>query len=334
MKPEPRDADRAARTTADLLGDYVRAAQAYPVGRIERAFTDVRGRYEAVLSETPHNSAAASGLTVLTMAKLLSYVFHGPGHRSSNTREWPLGRSGPLEELSTPLPADDATGHELANDVVHAARCALTVDPSDNLAAFFLGHALCHLGDEAEARAAWQEALRLDPADHVVAELLPALDECPATPPPEPPYVCRCPRGFLLVRHRFLISNNGDRAEVSWLLNDPVDVRKIVDAWVDEHPWADSFEDDPEASEDYWDLESPYFDPLPGEDLSLEVHSHAEPVTVQYLDRGLRRSPDDTVHIDWSAIQLPSGLRAPLSTGQPVRCSGRWYLFGENYHHL
>ena len=338
MKPEPGTIDLTPRATADLLGDYVRGAQVYPVGRIERSFTEVRGRYEAVLRDDPHNTTAAVGLTILVSAKLLAYVHHGSGHRTPYPREWSLGRWGPLEELPSPLADDDSIGRELAGDAVRTARRALALDPFDNLAAFFLGHALCYLGDEAAARLAWAEALRVDPTDHVVAELLTALHDRP-TGSGESTDVCRCPHGFLLFRHSSLVSNSGDRAEVCWLLNDPADIHQVVDEWIEKYPWSELFEEellegDSEDYADYWDPESPSFDPLPDDDLSVEIHAPGEPVTVRHVFRGLRLSPDYTVHLDWSAVQLPDRLPNPLPTGHPVRLGGRWYLFGENFHHL
>ena len=333
MKPETVDADLTLRTTADLLSDYVRRALVSPVGRLESSFTEIRGRYEAALSDDPHNATAAVGLTVLASAKLLAYVHHGPGRRSRRpySGEWSLS----LEEVPLPLAEDDSTGRDLAGDAVRASRHALDLDPSDNLAAFFLGHVLCHLGDVASARLAWREALRVDPTDHVVAELLAVLDDR-ATPPAESADACRCPHGFLLFRVNSPASNSGDRAEACWLSNDANDIRQIVDEWVEEYPWSDLFDEElsEEDAEDYWDPESPSFNPLPDDDLSVEIHTPGEPVMTRHVYLGLRRTPEQTVHLDWSAVPLPDRLRTPLPTGRPVRFGGRWYLFGENFHQL
>ncbi|MEU9119846.1 hypothetical protein AB0C96_08290 [Streptomyces sp. NPDC048506] len=335
MRPDPGSTDVTLRATADLLGDFVQQAMAHPVGRIERWFTEIRGSYEAVLADDPHNATAAVGLTVLAGAKLLAYVHHGPGHRPRSPylrgTGWPLG----LEELPLPLAEDDSTGRELAGDAVRAARRALALDPSDNLVAFFLGHALCYLGDAASARVAWREALRVDPTDHVVAELLAVLRDRP-TEPTESADVCRCPGGFLLFRHRTRVSHSGEQAEACWLFNDPADIRQVVDGWIEEHPWSEYFEEEllEEDAEDDWDPKSPSFDPLPDDDLRVEIHAPGEPIVVRHVYRGLRRTPEHTVHLDWAAVPLPDRLPTPLPTGHPVRFGGRWYPFGESFHDL
>ncbi|MCP2338627.1 tetratricopeptide repeat protein [Actinomadura rupiterrae] len=324
------------REVAGLLGGYVRAAQVSPAGRVEPAFLEVRGRYEALLDDAP--VTAMLGLTVLHSVKLLAYVVHGTERRSRFLREWEVGRLGPLEELPDPRKGDDPVVRELALEVVRWERRALELEPDENLAAFLIGHALYRLGDDAGARAAWVEALRVDPGDHVVAGLVAGLDGRPV-PEAVASDVCRCAHGFFVFRHNTVASHSGERAETCWVVNDLAEVRQVVDAWVADYPWGDVLDeellgDDAEGFEDYWDPESDSFDPLPDDELRVEVHTPGEPVSVRHVDRALRLGTDDSVRLDWTEVPLPERVAKPLPAGRAVRFDGRWYLYGENFHQL
>ncbi|GAA2426427.1 hypothetical protein GCM10010191_43700 [Actinomadura vinacea] len=309
-------------TTGDLLKKYAWEAEDRKSGDLEGSFTEIRARYEEALRDGPDKATAATGLAVLTAAKLLAYVRNDLGERWWDHEEPPL-----------PLNDDQVTARSLAEDVVQAARRALELDPSDNLAAFTLGLTLEHLGDRDGAVEALLTALRLDPADHVVEEWLPQLGhrppERPATPVP-----CRHSHAFFLLRHAQMVNNSGDRAEWSWPLDDAADVRRIVDGWIGEFPWDVVFEQEEDDDPDYWDPESPDFDPTPDHDLSVEIHIPGEPTAVRDVNQGLRRTPDDEVDMDWQVVPLPQSLPNPLPPGRPIRTGGVTYFSGENQRDL
>ncbi|MFI9046122.1 hypothetical protein [Streptomyces sp. NPDC053427] len=269
--------------------------------------------------DTSDDSTAALCLAVRTATKLHAHL------RTSRYGTW-----WEQEELPVALPEEESRGRALAEDAARAARRALDLSPSDNLAAVALGLARAVLGDDAAALAALRTALRLDPTDTVAATWLTDLGARPPAPLTSPP-ASQHPHAFFLLRHDSMVNNSGDRRECAWLFNDPADVRRTVDTWVREYPWEAEFDElSPEELRDYWDPESPDFDPAPDEDISVEVHVPGDPVAVRKVKPGLRKTSDWTAEVDWSHVPLPDALPAALPTGRPVRTGGRTYLFGDN----
>ncbi|MDW6062351.1 hypothetical protein SAZ11_35425 [Streptomyces sp. FXJ1.4098] len=72
---------------------------------------------------------------------------------------------------------EDGLSEELTSRAVETARAALDADPGDPLVPLHLGHALCWSGDRDGAVAAYAEALRRDPGDHVARDSLAELGE-------------------------------------------------------------------------------------------------------------------------------------------------------------
>lgn len=284
-------------------------------GALEDEFAEVQRLYDAAPQD---DLAVATGTAVLSFIKLQAHV-----HEEIQPTGW--GEATDTGDSLPVLEEDDDIGRGLAAEAVRTARRALEADPRDNLAALTLGLSLEFAGATEDAIDAYRDVLRTNPGDDDVRLRLGSLD---VRPPPDPrdPDTCRHSQGFFLLQMHAR-TGNSDGDDWYWLFTDHARIRPMVDGFVADHAWEDSFED---GDDDKWDPRSLAFDPSPLEKAYLLVHRPGEPETAVDLYRALRRTPDGTVRIDWPSLDLPGPAADLLSPYRPVRVDDRTFFFGLN----
>ncbi|MDX3233681.1 tetratricopeptide repeat protein [Streptomyces sp. ME19-01-6] len=218
---------------------------------------------------------------------------------------WTDGDDGPylgdMEEYD-----EDGLSEPLLARAVEAARAALDADPGDPLVPLHLGHALCWSGERDGAVAAYTEALRRDPGDHVardsLAELgeeVPEEDDFDGTESPDR-------YAFALVREEARISNS-EWASIACVFGSVATAQRDADEILKS---CDNGDFTPE------DLPTTL-------KLTLEIHRPGQPITrfpVEPLDASFL--------IDWSGLPEGEPLDPPLPPGRPVRIDGETCFHG------
>ncbi|WP_026413963.1 hypothetical protein [Actinomadura oligospora] len=279
------------------------------------AFTETRWLYEA--ARRPDDLAVTTGLAALAFTRLQAHT------QGEVLMPMAWGESYDEGAPLAVLDEDDETGRLLAKEAIQTARRALDADPDDNLSALTLGLALETLDETGAAIDAYRRALRTDPGDLDVELRLRALG---VEAPPAPDKVCRHPQGFFLLKVNARVSNS-DWGDWVWLFADHTRIRPMADEIVSDHHWEGSFED---GDDDRWDPASGAFDPSPDNSLHLIVHQPGEPEATIDVYHALRRAPNGTVSLDWSALPLPGPLAPRLSPHRPVRADSMTYFPGVN----
>ena len=163
---------RGLAATAEARADR-RAAAAYAQGvalQMERRYAEAALVFQDAIRTSPRATAAYEGLAEVefrqgrigeavaayrTLIARYPYTYLAEPHRQVGLIELRAGLFG-----------------EAARDL----RQAVTLDPSDWLAFYWLGHAQARLGDTAAARAAWERVTQLNPDFSPVRDQLRKLD--------------------------------------------------------------------------------------------------------------------------------------------------------------
>ena len=272
----------------------------------------VREAYTQVQRTAPENLEAAVGLAVLADAELR---FHMVNH--VDTAWWVEGP--PIVHL----PADDGAGHLLADEAAGAARHVLSLDPSNNLAAFIEGLAHECNGAREQALRAYRRALELDPWDEIALTRAQELDKEYYSPRYEGPEPNPHSRHFWLLRSSEPISNSGDEQVEYWCLSDPADVGEAIESVL-----SDVEARNPDLTQAWGTAEYP--DHQDGE-FNLIAYSPGRPPRSLNVYDALRRTSSGMLEVDWTAVDLdkpPPAVRLP--PGQPVRINGRTYFDGRH----
>ncbi|KAK1179652.1 hypothetical protein B7755_016780 [Streptomyces sp. NBS 14/10] len=221
---------------------------------------------------------------------------------------WTDGDDGPwlgdMEEYD-----EDGLSEEFAARAVETARAALDADPGDPLVPLQLGHALCWSGDRDGAVAAYAEALRRDPGDHVARDSLAELGELGEDVPEEDDFDgTESPDryAFALVREDARISNS-EWSSIACVFGSVDAARR-------------------DADETLKSCDNGGFDPedLPTMlKLTLEIHRPGQPIT-----RFPAEPLDSSFLIDWSGLPEGEPLDPPLPPGRPVRIDGETCFHG------
>ncbi len=260
----------------------------------------LREAYTRALRLTPENLEATVGLAVLIGAELRFHMVNRVD--AAWCEEEPPG---------VQIAADDATGRLLVDETVSAARRVLSLDPSNNVAAFLEGLAHECGGAREQALRAYRQALELDPWDEVALARAQELDEDYDPARHEGPEPNPHSRHFWLLRISTPISNSGDEQVVYWRLSDPAGVREAIES---ELPVIESRNPELEPTHD---------------GLDLLTYVPGRPVVTFDVHDALRRSPSGGIEVDWTAVELDEPLPAVrLPLGQPVRINGCTYFHG------
>ncbi|GAA3511082.1 hypothetical protein GCM10023075_73090 [Streptosporangium album] len=261
----------------------------------------------------PGSLEAAVGLAVLGGAELRGHMVN-----RVDTGWW--------EEDWKPtaqIPPDDGVGRALVDEAVRAARHVLSLDPTNNLAAYLEGLAHECGGAREQALGGYLRALELDRWDEGALTRANALDDEYVAAPAEGPEPNPHSRHFWLLRSSELISNSGDERVVYRRLSDSADVRYAIESVLVEVKARNPDLESAWGTDEYSDCQDGGFD--------LSTYAPGRPPSGFDVYDALRRTPSGELMVDWAAVDLdepPSGKRLP--PGQPVRVDGRTHFDGQH----
>jgi tetratricopeptide (TPR) repeat protein len=289
-----------------LLHAYWESAELDTPEELADDAVEVRARYAGLLERDSDVVANAVGLVVLAAATLRAHVTEE--YADHSRFQW----ADNLEPFPG-LGSDDEYGHTLADEVTRAARRALELDSSNNLAAFALGYALEWLGEHDAATKAYREAVRLDPHDEPARVRVAALDDVVSSRQQER-VVSSHAHGFCLLEMTHLVNNTGDSVGWTWLLTDLAEVRGAAEEYLAE--WLPGFNPDRAELSTF----------------SLEVYQSGRAPVYLDLTTFVHSGPDGAHTIDWPSATVPAAVDAPLPPAQPIRQDGEVRFFGPTEH--
>ena len=293
------DIEVARRDASAEVQFYWEAAEHDDREDLEEAEDEIQEAYEGIVDTVQDDTTSLTCLTVFALAKLRAHLNIEIG-TSTDHFDDKFNPPAGLEE-------DDDEGRRLAAEVVSAAERTLTLAPADNLVAFARACALHWLEDHTAAAAWYSEALRLDAYDDIARARVEQLED---TELPEPPggLITRHPYSFHLLEMTHVVAHSGSMNGRVWLLNDPAEVRRAADDYLDQ--WLK----------------------LNGQslrqDFGLWTHLAGARGVGSDLRPLLQQTSDGAARIDWSQVPLPDLGAARLPAGHPIRFHGQLHFFG------
>lgn len=291
------DIDSVRREAGAQLQFYWEAAEYDDRADLEETEDEIQEAYDGILELAEEDPISLTCLTVFALAKLRAQLNTEIGVSTDHFDDRYHSPAGL---------ADDGEGRRLAAEVVTAADRALRQQPVDNLVVFARACALHWLDDLDAAAAGYREALRLDPYDDIARA---RVEELENTELPEPlgGAITAHPYGFHLLEMTHVVAHRGSMNGRVWLLNDPADVRRAADDYLDQ----------------WLKLEGQSLD----QDFGLWTHLGGAGAGAELLPV-VERPADGSPRIDWSRVPLPELGIERLPVGQPIRFHGQFYFFG------
>lgn len=297
------DIEAIRREAASSLQYYWEAAEYDTPEDLEDDEAEVREACSAIQEDFPDDIVGSVCLTLLELGRLRAHL----------NDEISTANDHFDDEYNPPagLDEDDQHGRALAAEVVRAAERTLALQETNNLAVFSRACGLHWMGDHDAAAAAYREALRLDPYDHIAKARIEQLENIEL---PEPPsgLTTHHPHGFHLLEMTHLVGHSGSTKGWVWLLSDPSSVRSSVDGYLD--AWLANCGlglDD---------------------EFSVLTHVPNSRREGYELREALGRTAEGQTFIDWSKVPLPDLGRSHLPVGQPIRWLGQLHFFGGTEH--